>query len=269
MRKLPAYVLFAYGSLREILTYWKDTLVGILSGFFRIAVHLSAWYALYASVDFASVRGRTFQVMVTYQLIAMLVSRFTDPMRISETLEERMKSGEIAMDFLRPAAPRGILIARSWGEKLVDLCTAGIIVSVTSFVIGGIQGPSPFPGFGIFLLSLVLGYCINLLFHLLMGTFAFWFVAVGTLNWFVDFFQIAMSGAIIPLWLLPVWLRTAAQLLPFQAVIYIPMQIYLGGITGVELARALGVQAFWIVLLYILQEVLWRRGIRRIVVHGG
>lgn len=267
--KLTAYGLFAYFSLKESLVYWKNSLFQIGALLFRIVLQLSAWYALYKSVGFQDVMGRSFDTMMTYQLVVLVVVNFTNPTSVAASLEERMKSGEIATDFLRPVAPRGILIARSWGKKAFILLPQLIAGGIAALAIGGISLPASFSQSCLFVLSLVLGYLINLTFDLLLATFAFWFVAVDTLKWFVDFFQLAMSGAVVPLWLLPDWLQGISRFLPFQASVYIPMQIYLGQISHKELLQNFGLQLLWIALLFLLQQRLWKRGIHRLEVHGG
>ncbi len=266
--KLYAYFLMAYFSLKESLTYWKDYISFIIFSVFRLVLQLCAWYALYHSVDFSPVMGRSYETMITYYLVMEIVGNFTSANGIAGTLEQRMSSGEIATDMLRPAAPRGILIARSWGEKLYYFIPSVLIFFASVVVVGGIQLPASPGVFTAFLLSLCLGYLINLTFELVMATFAFWFVEVNTLRWFVSFFT-ALSGTAVPLWLFPSWLQAVCRALPFQAAAYIPMQIYLGGTSPAEIFSAFGTQVFWIIGLFLLQEWLWQRGKRRIVVLGG
>ena len=266
--KLYAYFLMAYFSLKESLTYWKDYISFIVFSVFGLILQISAWYALYHSVDFAPVMGRTYDTMITYYLVMQIVKDFTSAHGIAGTLEQRMSSGEIATDMLRPAAPRGILIARSWGDKIYYFIPTVFIFIFSVLVVGGIQLPASPGVLAAFVLSLVLGYLINLMFELVMATFAFWFVEVNTLRWFVSFFT-ALSGTAVPLWLLPSWLQAICRALPFQAAAYVPMQIYLGGTSSAEILSAFGTQIFWIIGLFPLQEWLWQRGKRRIVVLGG
>ena len=49
--------------------------------------------------------------------------------------------------------------------------------------------------------------------------FAFWFVNVYILNWFMDLFYVLLSGAYVLLWFYPDWLRAIAAMLPFQAAL--------------------------------------------------
>ena len=102
-----------------------------------------------------------------------------------------------------------------------------------------------------------------------IGIAAFWFLSVWLLGWVFRFLESLFSGAYVPLWLMPGWVQTVSQWLPFRAIRYTPLQIYLGNYTHIEALAAIGVQLLWICLLSLLQALLWRRGVRRIVVLGG
>jgi ABC-type uncharacterized transport system permease subunit len=77
-----------------------------------------------------------------------------------------------------------------------------------------------------------------------------------------------LSGQVVPLWFMPDWLRTVAEILPFQAATYTPLAIYFGRPPG-GLAAALAVQCIWIVVLGASCAWVWSRAKRRVVVQGG
>jgi ABC-2 type transport system permease protein len=77
------------------------------------------------------------------------------------------------------------------------------------------------------------------------------------------------SGALVPVWFLPGALRTLADFLPFQAVIYLPTTIYLGGVPGPGILKVMALQLGWLVGLSLLARVMWLRAVRRVVVQGG
>ena len=91
----------AYFSLKESLTYWNDYISFIIFSVLGLVLQISAWYALYSSVDFAPVMGRSYETMITYYLIMQIVRNFTSADGIAGTLEQRMSTGEIATDMLR------------------------------------------------------------------------------------------------------------------------------------------------------------------------
>jgi ABC-2 type transport system permease protein len=59
------------------------------------------------------------------------------------------------------------------------------------------------------------------------------------------------------------------EALPFASIGYVPVTIWMGRTAGADLLPALGMQAVWAVLLYVLGALLWRRGVRRTTVQGG
>jgi ABC-2 type transport system permease protein len=73
----------------------------------------------------------------------------------------------------------------------------------------------------------------------------------------------------VPLWLFPQFLRRLAEVLPFQAVYYIPMSIYIRTLNGEAALRALGLQAFWAVVLVLISRWAWSRVQARLIVQGG
>ena len=264
-----SYLSFALNTFRQRWVYRKNFVLGMVGIGVRLVFLLFAWRALYASVAFESVAGRSYEVMQTYVLVSMLVQSLTSGGQISTNIEERMKSGEIGVDFLRPLSTRGIYIAQSWGEKTYTFIMQIVPVLLVGLVMGGVRPPASLGALVLFLVTVALGYVINLLLDLLAGCLAFWFVSVNTIEWFTDFCTLALSGAIVPLWMLPSYLRAFAMALPFQSIVYAPTQVYIGGLSSGEVLRILLVQCCWIVGLFLLQEFLWRKSVRKIVVHGG
>ena len=57
--------------------------------------------------------------------------------------------------------------------------------------------------------------------------------------------------------------------LPFQYLAYFPSAVFLGKITGAELAHGLLVQLVWVVFLIAMCRLLFNRGVRRYSAFGG
>jgi ABC-type uncharacterized transport system permease subunit len=57
--------------------------------------------------------------------------------------------------------------------------------------------------------------------------------------------------------------------LPLRSVVFTPLSIYLGQVTGSALWQAIGVQALWALLLGGAVWLVWRRAVHRVVVQGG
>ena len=269
MMRIYSYFLIAKNTFQESFTYRRNTIAGMLATFLTLWFRLIVWQVLYRENGTDELMGRTLPDMLTYTIITTIVAMFTGAGRVAELVEERMKSGEIALDLLRPTSARMMLVARTWGDKTLEIVSDIIPLAIGIVIAGGMLLPRSFSHSMLFLLSLFLGYLINLMFALVVACLAFYFVPVVTLNWFLMFFVVAMSGTLIPLWMLPGWLRAIALALPFQAANYVPASIYLGTMDISALPGTIGVQLLWIVGLWLLQFAMWRRGMRRITLHGG
>lgn len=77
------------------------------------------------------------------------------------------------------------------------------------------------------------------------------------------------SGQMVPLWYFPAFLAQVAALLPFQAVIGIPVSIYIGRLSIPDAIGAIGVQAGWAAVLLGLGRLVWQRAYIRLTVQGG
>jgi ABC-2 type transport system permease protein len=77
------------------------------------------------------------------------------------------------------------------------------------------------------------------------------------------------GGALVPLSLVPGWLRGIVLVLPFQGLAYTPISIYIGTIQGEAIWWALLHQLVWSAVLLGLTRLLWLRGFKRIVIQGG
>lgn len=114
-----------------------------------------------------------------------------------------------------------------------------------------------------FFLSLI--FAILAFFALLMITsfVPFWAPELG---WGVQFLVIViftdfLSGGLFPLDILPSFIQKFLYLTPFPYLIFFPIQVYLGKITGTVLLGGLLISLFWIFVLWIAMGWIWRRGL--------
>jgi ABC-2 type transport system permease protein len=78
-----------------------------------------------------------------------------------------------------------------------------------------------------------------------------------------------LAGVIVPFSFFPGWFQQVVAWLPFQAIGYVPVMIYLGKRPGEQLGQALAVQTAWAVGLWLAGRIAFRRSLRQVVVQGG
>jgi len=77
------------------------------------------------------------------------------------------------------------------------------------------------------------------------------------------------SGFYMPLALFPDWIAQLSRVTPFGAGVYVPIEIFLGIVSGKELLNRLLLQVFWVLFLGLLAHFVLARGIRKLVIQGG
>jgi ABC-2 type transport system permease protein len=72
-----------------------------------------------------------------------------------------------------------------------------------------------------------------------------------------------------PLDLLPPFWAGLLKMLPFQYLAYFPAAVFLGKISGPELAWGLVTEAAWVLFFFAVSRGLFRWGLRRYSAFGG
>lgn len=254
--------------LQVAMTYaYRLQVVGFLvSSLLQIFLLKVVWTAVYDGRS--SVDGVSLPELITFLTVAQLQLLAMQPMMVWY-LERRIHEGNIGLDLVRPLPFLGQLLAQQLGA------TVGYLPSLLAaipfaLVLGNLGLPASPMAAAIYLVSFLLGYAVAMLIGLLMGLVAFWTVQTLGVAVIYRFASQFFGGALIPLFLMPDGLRVVAELLPFQAQVHIPLSIYTGRIVEVEaIARALGLQTFWVGALALLAGLTWRRARRIVTVYGG
>jgi ABC-2 type transport system permease protein len=78
-----------------------------------------------------------------------------------------------------------------------------------------------------------------------------------------------LSGSVIPLPFLPDGIRRIVELLPFASMQNVPLRVYSGDISGMEIYERACIQLFWVVTMIWLGKRLTHTALKRVVVQGG
>lgn len=255
-----------------ILSKWVykfDFFLGIMESWIELLVHLLVWMSLFATVNGQVVKGYSLSDLITYTIVSRIAGMIANT-KFSLNFADSIKTGDISLNLIVPYSTRLIFIAKSLGNSCVNLLTVGLPLLLTSALFESyIQPPISKIHFIFFLISLFGALMICITFELLSGVLAFWKVPGDFIEWYFSIFFVLLSGSIVPLWFFPSWLNELAKLLPFQAVFFIPAQIYMGRFNVDGIIWALFTQLGWVLVLFILHDILWRRGIRNLTILGG
>ena len=227
----------------------------------RVAVLLSLWRIVLGQGARSPVPAAA---VLSYALLAEV---FADQLFIRTTLADAFWQGTIAQHFLRPMAIVPQFAAEMLGGWLVNLLFFSLPLLLAAPLFGVDPRPTSGAAAALFGLSLVLAVLVGLAFDFITAALT---VALEQPVWLVFWVRqavsVVLSGAVVPLALLPWGLGGALEWLPFASVAWAPLAIYTG--MG-EPARLLALQVFWTLALWPLAGWLWRANREKVVGYGG
>jgi len=235
---------------------------------YSLLVYL-VWSAVYASQPD---QVMPYAQLITYVMIGQAVdlARNGAPERtLIFNTASAIRRGDIAVDLVRPVDFQALRFAEAAGLFAVETVWVSLPVLALYVLVLGIPAPaSPGAAAG-FVVSLMLGFVVSFTVNSIVIGAAFWTTNVFGLQGAKRFTLEMLSGVFIPFELLPGWLQPVAAYLPFKAMAYVPLSIYVGRIEGTAMVGALLEQAGWTVLMLLLSRLLWAYGLRRMEAYGG
>ena len=120
-----------------------------------------------------------------------------------------------------------------------------------------------------FVVSLAMAGLLQFLISYTMALLAFWVLEVSTFIFIVFAFEYLAGGHLFPLDLLPAPVQQFLAFTPFPYEFFLPVNIYLGRVTGSALQAGLCFQAAWVAVAFALARGVWNRGVRHYSAVGG
>jgi ABC-2 type transport system permease protein len=185
-------------------------------------------------------------------------------------LGERIRSGQVATDLLRPVDP-------VWHQLAVDVGMAGYGV-LTRFAVPVVVGWFAFdlylphrPGtYPLFALSVAVALLVCFGCRYLVNAASYWLLdSRGALvAW--QLVSTIGTGLYFPLWLLPQPYDTLVMVgTPFPSILQAPLDVIVERVDTAGQVRLIAVQAVWAVVVIALARLVQRRAERRLVIQGG
>ncbi|QQZ64293.1 ABC-2 family transporter protein [Paenibacillus sonchi] len=263
---LGAYFDFIRIRFLTMLAYRVNYYSGILIYTLNIGVNYFTWRAIYG--DGESLGGFTGAQMTTYVAVSWMARAFYFN-NLDREISTDIRDGSIAIQFIRPYNYVLVKMMQGLGEGLfrfMMLMIPGMVIAILLFPV---QLPTELSAWAGFLAMLFFSFLISSQINIITGLSAF-FVEnnEGMMRMkrvVVDLF----SGLIVPISLFPGWLSSVLEVLPFQAITYLPGSVFTGRVQGVGIWNVLGIQVIWFVVLLIPIVWLYHAARQRLFVQGG
>lgn len=184
-------------------------------------------------------------------------------------MAERVKNGDVAIDFARPVDVQASAVVHEVGRALFALIPRGLPSVAIGALVVGMTMPTTVLPYLLGVVSVLLGITTSCAVIYVVATSGFWLVetrGVQVLYMVVSGF---FAGLFVPIPLFPDWLRTLAECTPFPSMLMYPVEVLSGRVGITESLALVGVQGAWLLATLAIGHVLTAAGRHRLEVQGG
>lgn len=223
-------------------------------------IYLVVWSTISRS-NGGSVNGYTPGGFAAYYIVWMLV-RQMNIVRSPADWEWRIRHGNLSVELMRPIHPIHNDVTDFAGSKVfmiliwLPIAAALALVFKPTFHTTWLQVL-------VFLVAIWGAYLLRTILASLMGMITFWTTRVSAIFDLYFALELILSGRLVPMPLMPVWVQHLANFLPFQSMFYFPINALIGSSTPLELLSGLGIQLVWFLGGLGLVNLVWHFAIRR------
>ncbi len=261
-RNLGFFKLAIVSNLEYRLNYLIDALIQPI---ITTGIELTLWYAIFQTADAVTIGGFTKEYYLSYALWAAFAARISVSWMYEFRMIEEIESGSVNSLIVRPMSFYEYYLSQLLGYKFITTIVSFLfpVAIVLTFDL-----PTDFSRLP---LALLLMFFYLFLVHsmgFLVSTSAFFLNKVYSFIMAKNLFIWLLTGELIPIDLMPIWLRDLLLTLPFASGVYIPI----GYITG-RIDETIVYQGFLSITVSLLivnglGYFAWKKGLRNYVGTG-
>jgi ABC-2 type transport system permease protein len=229
-------------------------------------IYLVVWSTIARQMG-GSVGGYTAGAFATYYIVWTLVRN----MNIVFTpygWEGRIKYGQLSMMLMKPIHPIHNDVAYLGGMKVVMIAMwVPIAVLLSLFFKPTLE--VTWLKVVVFFFAIWGAYLIRTMLLSILGLITFWTTRVSAVFELYFGLELILSGRLVPMSLMPVWVQNVSVYLPFKWTFFFPIQALAGNMSTAELLGGLGMQVVWILIGLVGLNLFWKIAVREYSAVGG
>ncbi|MBC6435866.1 hypothetical protein FM036_42620 [Nostoc sp. HG1] len=218
-------------NFRSKTTYNIWAFVSLFTNALSLFVLIAFWQAVYG--DRGTLDGIALNTMLTYAVLARFTSVFIEN-DIIMTFGRLINRGDLTIELLRPVDFQAHQFAQSIGGWAINLALRGIVAIIALATFSSSFSTDPFSYLGAAVI-LALGLVSTFLFDFALACLVFFMTNAWGLKILRDGIVAFVSGALLPLSLMPDSIKFICQLFPYAQAVYEPT----------ALLTATSINGFW------------------------
>lgn len=259
MRYVNIFLLF----FQRVLHFRSRSFVWFLNSFLNPLIILLFWVALYKEKG-EVLGGWPLSELASYYLLIVIASSFIIAHVEEDVAVHDIREGDLVRYLTRPISYYWMKFFGEIPWRIVQGFFGVVVFSVFYTIFNKfISIPNSIEGALSTLFVIILAVFISFTLKMIVGLSAFWFTDFWGLQQVVEVIIVVLAGFVMPIMLLPDWIRTLSLYSPFPYMIYFPVRAFQSSLTSAEIIHTITVQLIWVVLLYIVYKLMWVKGVKK------
>ncbi len=247
------------------LQYRVSLVIWLIGLILQPVIYLVVWTTV-AGSNGGAVGGYDKSDFAAYFIVLMLVNHFTFSWVIWG-MDARIRQGAFSPVLLRPVHPIHADVSENLTYKLLTLSVmVPATIALVMFFRPSLH-PAPWAVL-VFVPVLILSFVLRFLLEWTISLLAFWVSRMTAIDQMYYVGVLFLSGQVAPLTLFPTPIRVVASALPFRWMVSFPVELLLGRTTPLETVQGIAIQVSWLLVVFGLFSITWRRGVARFSAVG-
>ncbi|MFA7253341.1 MAG: ABC-2 family transporter protein [Patescibacteria group bacterium] len=257
---MSKYLAYFKSSFHTASAYKVDFFLGMATELVFFFIFFTLWKTVYDTTGVNQISGYTLKDTITYYFVSSII--FKLDVSSSVYLGWQIWSGYLSNDLIRPWSVTIVSILDSIAENALSILIFSPLIIVMIIMAGGFVQVPGLVTLIYFIISLIIGFLINLSFQLIFNALTFKFGDQEAVISLVTQISQIVAGGVFPLVFLPGKLSEIFQLLPFKHIFFTPATVFLGKLSGPELYIQWTQGICWAAIFFGIYYFIYRQGLK-------
>ena len=249
-RVMKKYLELIKINVKTQLIWRTDAFFSMISVCAKMLFAYLLWGIIFEGKE--TVAGFSYSMMISYYVLNSFFSSMDMSGSISYEMDDKIRNGSFSKYMIIPVLPQAYFLCQTIGKALfyVVFTFTASFIWIFIFKFDFVITANALHVVSVFTL-LLLGYLFMQQFHYYLGLLTFKFKNIFLFLMIKDNIFSLISGAVIPLVLLPQEVISVFKYLPFYYISYLPTMLLLGR-NSEEVPQALITMLVWVILFALL-----------------
>jgi len=255
--------------LQNTFVYRWNFLFRALFGLIPLLGTVFIWGAIFAARG-GGINNFNYGSVVYYFLLVLFLDGLITPGEDEWQVAADIRDGQMNAFLIKPINYLVYRFALFVSNRLLySLVTLPVVLILFVIFSRYLIWPASWTVWLMSVVSVAFAALIQFFISYSVALFAFWMLEISTVVFIVFSFEYFLSGHMFPLAFMPPVVQAILKYLPFPYELYFPIAVFMGQVHGGRLWEGLAIQFVWVILMGLIANSLWQRGLSRYQAVGG